>query len=153
MANIQNLQLYVSVIEPNAFFATWNITSGEDPIVNSYYVIYVTILGSGDTRLIYTPNMNHRIPVEQNTTYVFTVKSVTFSGASSNPSNFVTITSTNRLNLIGLASGLRPFNKLLVYQLNIERICDNAEVILPYPTYIDITKKPFYQYYKIQQPK
>ena len=152
MANTQILQLYVSVIEPNAFFATWNITSGEDPSVNSYYVIYATILGSSDTRLIYTPHMNYRIPVKQNTTYIFSVKSITISGASSNPSNSVTITSPNRVNLLGLSSGLRPFNKLLVYQLNLERICDNAQVILPYPTYIDINKKPFYQYYKIQQP-
>lgn len=145
MSNLQTIQLYGSLTEPNVIFLTWLLTSYEDPALNLYYIIHY------NTSTIITTSMNYSLPVDVNTTYTIYVNSVDSSGYISAPSNSIQITTTIQSNLPGLNSGLRPFNKLLSYQLNVERTCDNAKVILPYPTFIDINNKPFYQYYKINQ--
>jgi len=145
-SNLQIIQLNGSLIIPNILFLTWYISSSEDPIDNAYYIItynnYTTT----------TTAMNISLPGDENTTHTISVRSVTTLGnLVSAPSNTIQITTSNKLNLMGLNSGSRPFSSLLPYQLNIERMRDNAKVILPYPTSIDNTKQPFYQYYKIQQ--
>jgi hypothetical protein len=144
-SNSQIIELYGSLIEPSVLFLTWSILSNDNPDVNAYYIItynnYTTT----------TTSMNIRLPVDENTTHNISVASVTTVGnLVSSPSNIIQITTSSNLNLPGLNSGLRPFSRLLSYQLNIERTCDNAKAILPYPTFIDNSKQPFYQYYKIK---
>jgi hypothetical protein len=151
MPNLQILQLQTSLIEPNVLLLTWNIISGEDPNINTNYIINYTDVLNGITNQVITTNMSVILNLSNNTTYNIRVISVDVGGFSSNPSNIVTNTTSSPRNLIGLSSGLRPFNKLLSFQLNTERMCDNLKVISQYPSFIDITKKPFYQYYRIQK--
>lgn len=142
--NLQIIQLYGSLIQPDVIFLTWLITSGEDPLVNAYYIINYN--GS----MLISTSMNTRLPVNEMTTYDISVISVTTLGNHSAPSNSVQITTSSKSNILGTKSGLRSLHNNLSFQLNVERTCDNATPILPYPAFIDITKQPFYQYYKIQ---
>jgi hypothetical protein len=144
MSNLQVIQLNGILNTPTVIFLTWNITSFENASLNLYYIIHY------NTETITTTSMNIRLPVQQNTTYNIYVTSINSLSNESSPSNIIQITSSINNNVPGLNSGLRPFNRLLSYQLNVERMCDNAPVLLPYPTFININNKPFYQYYKIQ---
>jgi hypothetical protein len=144
MSNLQVIQLSCSLNTPTEIFLTWNIISFENPAYNSYYIIHY------NTDTLLTTSMNFRLPVHENTTYTIYITSVDHLGNESSPSNSIQITSSINENVVGLNSGLRPFSRLLPYQLNVERMCDNVPVLLPYPTFININNKPFYQYYKIQ---
>jgi hypothetical protein len=147
MSNLQSLELSGYASEPNVIFLTWTITS-QYLYVNQYYTIYYT--SNNITNQIISISQNTKLNVIDNTTYNIWVTSLDSNGNTSNDSNEITITTPSISNQHGSRSGLRPFNRGLSYQLNVERICDNQQVISPYPTYIDITKKPFYQYYKIK---
>ena len=148
MSNQQSLELSGYASEPNVIFLTWTITSTV-PYVNQYYTIYYT--SNNITNQIISISQNTKLNVTDNTTYNIFVTSLDSNGNTSNDSNTIPITTPALSNQHGSRSGLRPFNNRgLSYQLNVERICDNQQVISPYPTYIDITKKPFYQYYKIK---
>ena len=142
MPNLQILQLQTSLIEPNVLLLTWNIISGEDPSINTNYIINYTDVLNGITNQVITTNMSVILNLSNNTTYNIRVISVAVGGFASNPSNMVTNTTSAPRNLIGLSSGLRPFNKLLSFQINTERMCDNLKVISPYPSFIDMSYTP-----------
>ena len=144
MSNLQTIQLSGSLTDPNTIFLTWLITSFENPALNQYYIIQY------NTSTIITTSMNISLPVDENTTYTIYVTSVDSLGYYSSPSNSIQITTSIKMNMLGLNSGLRPFNNLLSYQLNVEKMYDNVPVLSPYPTFININNKPFYQYYKIK---
>ena len=144
MSNLQVIQLSGSLNTPNIIFLTWNITSFENPAYNLGYTIHY------NTSTFVTTSMNFRLPVQENITYTIYITSIDYYGNISQPSNSIQITSSILSNLPGLNSGLRPFSRLLPYQINVERECDNVPIVSPYPTFIDTNNKPFYQYYKIK---
>ena len=148
MSNPQTLVLSGYASEPNVIFLTWTVNNNSSLYTNQYYTISYTSNNITNYIISYITNM--KLNVIDNTTYTITVTSLNQSGIPSNPSPELTITTPALSNQHGSRSGLRPFNRSLSYQLNVERICDTQQVISPYPTYIDITKKPFYQYYKIK---
>jgi hypothetical protein len=147
MANDEILSLGSSVINGITIFLSWEVVSGADPTLNKYYTVYY------NSNTITSTTMNVALELNPYTTYSIYVTSTNLSDEESVPSNTVTVTTTNISNFAGaLASGPRPYppdatNVTVENMYQITPVSNASSSTTP--VFIDPTKKPFYQYYRI----
>lgn len=147
MANDEILFLGGSVINGLTIFLSWELVSGADTAFNKYYTIYYNSTAINSTA------MNEVLELNPYTTYNIYVTSTNISDEESVPSNTLIFTTTDAINFISsLASGTRPYppDSTNVTVENMYQITPVSNASSPTtPVFIDPTKKPFYQYYKI----
>ena len=145
MTNLQRIQLTGILSEPTTICLNWVITNIPNA-VNNLYTIYVN--GAMNTNVFY--GMSYILNnLSENTDYSIYVTGTDAFGVTSMPSNIITIHTRSYLNKLGSLSRERPFYNKISTSHNIQQTQLNVEVISPYPTFIDPSKKPFYQYYRI----
>jgi hypothetical protein len=148
MPNNQILDLNGTLINQINVFLTWVVTSGDDPSFNKYYNIYL------NSEVLVTDTMNITLELKPYTTYSIHVTSVNTTDEESIPSNTIELTTTDIDNIMGaFASGTRPFQTSQVKNITVENLYNITTVSnsnsSTTPVFIDPTKVPFYQYYKI----
>jgi hypothetical protein len=148
MPNNEILYLSGSLINPINIFLSWIVVSGDDPSLNKHYNIYF------NSQVTSSETMNINLGLLPYTTYSIYVTSVNNSDEESVPSNTIEITTTNISNVLGqLASGTRPFQTNPRTNITIENLYNVTPISnsnsSTTPVFIDPTKVPFYQYYKI----
>ena len=148
MPNNEILELRGTLINEINVFLSWIVISGDDPEFNKYYNIYL------NSEVVVTDTMNIRLELKPYTTYSIHVRSVNSTDEESVPSNTIELTTTDIDNIMGaFASGTRPFQTSKVKQITVENLYQTTPVSnsnsSTTPVFIDPTKVPFYQFYKI----
>jgi hypothetical protein len=148
MPNNQILDLSGSLINEINVFLSWVVTSGDDSSFNKYYNIYL------NSEVLVTDTMNIRLELNPYTIYSIYITSVNLTDEESVPSNTIELTTTDINNIMGaFASGTRPFQTSRVKTITVENLYNTTPVSnsnsSTTPVFIDPTKVPFYQYYKI----
>ena len=147
MPNDEILNLDGSLRDGLSVFLSWELVSGTDIIFNKYYTIYY----NSETQI--STAMNTVLNLQPYTTYQFYVTSTNITDEESIPSNMITITTSNFININGaLASGTRPFpnsaTQITIQDLyRITPISNSANSTTP--VFINPSIKPFYQRYII----